>query len=143
MIRLNKKGISPLIATVLLIGSTIVIASLLILWWSGTVKDTIQKEGIANKGKTLCLGEVGIDVVSCNDELPQRTVTVMNTGSAPITAFRFVTDDGTTTREDEIKPSKQKSLNVDSTDNLKIIPVVVVEGYPVTCSEKLVEVTNC
>ena len=136
---MNKKGISPLIATILLIGSTIVIASLLILWWSGTVEDTIQKEGIANKGKTLCIGEVGIDVVSCDN----TKVTVMNTGSAPITAFRFVTDEGTTTREDEIRPSKQKTLNVVSTTNLEIIPVVVVEGYPVTCSEKLVEVTNC
>jgi len=136
----NKKGVSPLIATILLIGATIVIASLLIVWWGGSIKDTVMKESVVNTGKQMCAGGVSIDVVSCN----AGSVTVMNTGTEPVTAFRFRVGDETITREDEIRPSKQKTMEVDGAGSgLSVIPVIVVEGYPITCSEKLVEVASC
>ena len=49
MINKNKKGISPLIATVLVIGFTIVLAALVITWGTRLFKDTVaQTESTSN-----------------------------------------------------------------------------------------------
>ena len=39
----NKKGISPLIATVLLVAFVILIAVLIWFWWDNVIKDQISK----------------------------------------------------------------------------------------------------
>jgi len=60
----NKKGISPLIATVLIIGFTIVLAVLVITWISGTVTTQTENTDCLADANSKCLDLVGsaIDV---------------------------------------------------------------------------------
>lgn len=50
----NKKGISPLIATVLLIGFTIVLAALVMRWGGTLFKTTTQTTGCESLGRLQC-----------------------------------------------------------------------------------------
>jgi len=51
---INKKGISPLIATVLLIGFTIVLAALVMRWGGTLFKTTTQTTGCESQGRLQC-----------------------------------------------------------------------------------------
>lgn len=50
----TKKGISPLIATVLLIGFTIVLAALVMRWGGTLFKTTTQTTGCESQGRLQC-----------------------------------------------------------------------------------------
>ena len=51
---MNKRGISPLIATVLIIGFTIVLAALVITWGNKLFKDTVESTGKSSELNLLC-----------------------------------------------------------------------------------------
>jgi len=57
---INKKGISPLIATVLLIGFTIVLAALVIRWGSELVTGLTKEEQCNNEGLIECTSNVDL-----------------------------------------------------------------------------------
>lgn len=50
----NKKAISPLIATVLIIGFTIVIAALVITWGTGLFKKTVSETETTAEFSKVC-----------------------------------------------------------------------------------------
>lgn len=56
----NKRGISPLIATVLIIGFTIVLAVLVIAWLSGVFEGELDTEQCSVEGQKFCAGLGGI-----------------------------------------------------------------------------------
>jgi len=58
----NKRGISPLIATVLLIGLVIAIISTIMLWSRNIIKEEIEKRAPVTQGKLTCQTEVEINV---------------------------------------------------------------------------------
>ena len=59
---MNRKGISPLIATVLLIALTMAIAGVMATWATGFVKNQIQKVEEDNSVQTAgCSGSLGVD----------------------------------------------------------------------------------
>ena len=60
--RKNKKGISPLIATVLLIGFTIVLAALVMRWGGTLFRETTQTTGCESQGRIACISQVEISV---------------------------------------------------------------------------------
>ena len=60
--RKNKKGISPLIATVLLIGFTIVLAALVMRWGGTLFRETTQTTGCESQGRIACSSQVDISV---------------------------------------------------------------------------------
>ncbi len=60
--RKNKKGISPLIATVLLIGFTIVLAALVMRWGGTLFRETTQTTGCEAQGRIACSSQVDISV---------------------------------------------------------------------------------
>lgn len=91
----SKKGISPLIATVLIVGFTIVLAVLVITWISGTVKTTTEDTDEQVTAQELCLDVMGKVKTSVSGSY---TLNVNNQGSTPlsnITAF-WLRADGTT-----------------------------------------------
>lgn len=49
-----KKGISPLIATILLIGFTIALITLVILWGKGYIEELAEKRGILAEKQQQC-----------------------------------------------------------------------------------------
>jgi len=61
-LRKNKKGISPLIATVLLIGFTIVLAALVMRWGGTLFRETTQTTGCEAQGRIACSSQVDISV---------------------------------------------------------------------------------
>ena len=66
---LNKKGISPLIATVLLIGFTIVLAALVIRWGSELFSSQIKTQTCDNEATIICTSDVdlGISTATVDD----------------------------------------------------------------------------
>lgn len=90
----DKKGISPLIATVLIVGFTIVLAVLVITWISGTVNDTTSNADCNADASNICLSIVN-DVEA--EFLPIGEVMVTNSGASPFGArVLFSNDAGVT-----------------------------------------------
>ncbi len=75
----NKKGISPLIATVLIIGFTIIIAALVITWGTNLFKKTVSETEKSTKINTLCSSS-NIEVVdfSLSQDKTKVEVTLKN-----------------------------------------------------------------
>ncbi len=88
------KGISPLIASVLLIAFTIAIAGVISGWMSGLTKTTTEAAGRGAK----CPG-AGLEIISTSCSSNIVKITTMNSGSVDLTNFvALVTDQaGTTT----------------------------------------------
>jgi len=61
---INKKGISPLIATVLLIGFTIVLAALVIRWGSELFSSQIKTQTCDNEATISCTSDVDIEITN-------------------------------------------------------------------------------
>ena len=97
----NKKGISPLISTVLIIGFTIVLAVLVITWISGTVDDTTSETDCMTDAQNICLDSIGALKlsVSASDYL-----IVVNEGADDIDKITIVQYDvdGASIQNDEI-----------------------------------------
>ena len=60
----NKKGISPLIATVLLIGFTIVLAALVIRWGSELFSGQIKSQTCENEATLECTSDVDLEITN-------------------------------------------------------------------------------
>ncbi len=148
----NNKGISPLIATVLLIGFTVVLGALLYLWLSGTV--SLQ----AKKGELQCgpddIAELQFSVPSCevaNNELKLR---INNQGSKKIDGFWVAMRDSTTNSgitpldvhnikpgsEDDLGYNLQGSLAGATSLNVELIPVIIEDSNVKTCASNSVKV---
>lgn len=75
--KLNKRGVSPVIATILLVAMVIVLALIVFLWFRGLTKEAITKfdgENIEN----VC------DDVSFSSEYSYGTLILTNDGNVPI-----------------------------------------------------------
>lgn len=141
---MNRKGISPLIATVLLIGFTIVIAAGIIMWWTGSVKSFIDKEGAEQAAQIKCSTETVLSIVSCAD----NTVTVKNEGTAVITAVIVRNPNGgePVTEEIDIESGEESNVNdigVGVGENVQVIPAILEteKSVLVACNNQLVEST--
>lgn len=77
MKRYSKKGISPVIATVLLIAMVVVIALIVFLWFRGLTGEAITKFG--GKNVKLVCGDVSFDASYLGGIL-----SLSNTGNVPI-----------------------------------------------------------
>ena len=122
MMRNKKRGISPLIASVLLIGFTIAIVAMIFIWWGDFVKQKTIKEGLKNEAERACMDEVDIDVKSAKETANGLEFIINNRGSEKIVAFRFRIDDdsdsgvSTVFVQDEIGAVSQGTVSVINTD---------------------------
>ena len=78
----NKKGVSPVIATVLLIAMVVVIGLIVFLWFKGTLQESITKFGGTN-----------IELI-CNDvqfdaSYSENILSISNTAPVPIYNFQI------------------------------------------------------
>lgn len=90
----KKRGISPLIATVLLIGFTIAIISMVFIWWGDFVKQKAIKEELKSDAERACMSYVDIDVKSAKLTGEGIRFVINNRGSQMISGFRFRIKDG-------------------------------------------------
>lgn len=58
----SKKGISPLIATVLLIGFTIILAALVMRWGSDLLRQTTQTTSCQSEAEVICVQDVELQI---------------------------------------------------------------------------------
>jgi len=87
----SKKGISPLIATVLIIGFTIVLAVLVITWISGTVDDTTTNTDCMADANNKCLAVVGdLTATATRTSAGVHTLTLTNNGGEDIDSLQVV-----------------------------------------------------
>ena len=78
----NRKGLSPIIATVLLIAMTMVIALIVFLWFRGLTEEQVTKFGGTNI-KIVC------DDVYFEAEYSAGTLSIINPGNVPIYGFKI------------------------------------------------------
>ncbi len=83
----NKKGISPVIATVLLIAIVVVIAAIIFIWASNFVSEDIQK--FDSSIKNAC-ADVDLEI----SEVTSGYLNVVNRGDVPVFALNLKVDDG-------------------------------------------------
>lgn len=92
---MDKKGISPLIATVLIIGFTIVLAVLVITWISGTVNNQTDSTDCMVGLQTQCLNSVGALSLAQVGATVDANVNVVNEGSVVYNSGKLVLLDST------------------------------------------------
>ncbi len=147
MRRIEKRGLSPVIATVLLISLALILAVIIFLWAKGFVKEKAQKFGEAVE-----LACDDIDFVA--EVATNGFVKVNNVGNVPLykieirkinKGFGIVKSLGTAEFGDGIPKGSAKisSGQVDSVmaeDNLIAVPIILgeTESYkkPYTCAEE-------
>lgn len=119
-----KRGISPVIATVLLIVIAIALFLLIFLWLRGFQREVVTKQGTPIE--TVCQ-EVSFDLTKTD-----YTVQIMNTGSIPIYKVKiYITDDGTELAAEDggnIAPGSVVSIspvNCGAGEYVKVIPVLL------------------
>ncbi len=83
-----KKGISPLIATILILGFVITIALLIMLFGKQFVEKSTQRVDVQTEEKTICLEDVSFEIRSaCYLNPSKLKVLVFNTGKKDIKKF--------------------------------------------------------
>lgn len=150
---LSKKGISPLIATVLTIGFVVVLAVLFWLFASEQVEEVMDKEGAQQAGQVVCAKDVSYTVPSCTFTGGQVSVVISNDGDVPITAARLRVSgllDGeaqvqSPLVEDEVQPGQEKtlvkSIVLTSPTTVEVMPVVIYGGNAITCPDQAITCT--
>src|SRR3989344_3325796 len=150
---LNKRGISPLIATVLIIGFTIALAAVIISWGQTFTRQIQQETETSSNEQIACATEVVFDVTNGCQIVAgnQVKVIVKNDGSRIIDSFlirsyqaadnvaqnslSFATNgNGIPAFGIESETYSPSYTLVGSTKMVELIPVVTIEGKQVTCS---------
>ena len=131
-----KKGVSPIISTVILIMMVIVIALIILLWSKGFIKETIEKEiaGNIKRANEYCL-DVRLKPIINKD----GTFGFENVGNVPIYAYKAKLTESGSGESNVIKISNENGgsvnpgfgtiidgqQNYDSYEQVKIIPVLL------------------
>jgi len=146
-LRLNKKGISEQIATVLLIGFVIALLAFVILWGKNYIQEKAEKQGKLAEKQLEC-ENIQFEVVNSYKQSDEIVVTLKNAKSKAIEKFTFRVGtqgfasnsfdrlDSLSIRQYVVKPAE----NIENIDSIDIIPWLrVAKGYYVPCSTKHIE----
>ena len=80
----NKRGISPLIASVLLVAFVILIGSIVIFWGRSFIKERAQKEGELAEKQLKC---ENVEIEIKNAKKIERNIEIENKGNTAIDGF--------------------------------------------------------
>ena len=146
----SKEGISPMIATVLLIGFIIAIIVLIFLWGKNYIEELAEKRGLLAEKQQQCTS-VQLEVVkACWRGGEVQELVIRNRGSAPIHKFIFSANgrEGDTAESAgasaklgglETKAYTGIVFSTPSIDTIDIIPHLrVAPGHYVPCSKQKV-----
>ena len=144
----SKKGISPLIATVLIIGFTVALAAIIINWGTGFVRQTqVTTEQSANLQIT-CAQDVIFAISDACISGTDLVITVSNDGTQDIDEFIARVSNETTSAVGQIIIGGADPFNINSTtvptadipngvsrpSLVELIPRITLEGSQETCS---------
>lgn len=157
-LRENKKGISPLIATVLLIGFAIALAILVYFWWGNILREQAQKQLV--EAPIICAEQVELsakDATCYNEVSPTGDYFVLlyleNKGSVTIDDLRVriigATSSTTVTIGEGLKKTQTKQTsvpyNIGTIGQVKQVvvePILIRGGKSTTCREQAITLTN-
>ncbi len=131
---MEKKGVSPVIATVLLIAMVIVLAMIIFIWFQGMTQEAITK--FDENVELVCLRKVQFDA-----EYNSGNLIVKNTGTTPIYRMNLKTESTGEYSTNQIKTESEggfwpnaglnqqdifsASINLASYESITLIPVLV------------------
>ncbi len=135
----NKRGISPAISWVLLIGLSVVIASMVTVWMRTTAEEVAEDLAFDVEQDARC-ADVSISAQTQNN---CNTVTIENRGLFSINKVK-IRYDGTFEEYDlEIKPTQSAplSLNIQGYNEINVIPVTQIDNQMIGCLDREVTVS--
>ncbi len=89
-IRFNKKGLSPVIASVLLVSLVVILAGIIFLWAQGFISEQIEK---FDKPIEFVCQDVDYQAILIDDS-GRDVLEVVNRGNIPISAFEIKVSSG-------------------------------------------------
>ncbi|MEW6063096.1 MAG: archaellin/type IV pilin N-terminal domain-containing protein [Nanoarchaeota archaeon] len=144
-----KRGVSPLIATVLLIGFTIAIGVIVYLWYGNIVKEQAEKQSALSEIRSDCATGIAISVNdACLSSGNILKVTVRNEKNLLIHGIRVRLNGDISelkTEKEALNGLEEKQIDVRYNDevgtinNIEVMPLIVRQGVAGTCSEQLVK----
>lgn len=146
-IKFRKKAISPLIATVLLIGFVVALVALVMTWGKHYIEEKAAKEGAISQEQLSCATDVEVTV---NDAYQQGNlvfVTIENLRSNTVDGFIYQVKNGEVESVEVKKslgPLEIKTISAETTlgsaTQVKVIPTLkLARGVPyLPCSEQYV-----
>lgn len=160
----NKRGISPLIATVLLVAIVIIIAVLIFFWYTDVLEKQQEKEQLTTE--LICTQKVEFELsnVDCSIDYNSNNDDAVifkaeNTGSRHIDKFKVIvknSDDdvlATVQTGSGVRYPETEQLSIDILDNgidygldieIEVIPIIINEGKANECTQKSRTATiNC
>ena len=148
----NKKGISPLISTILIVGFTIVLAVLVINFVQNIFENKMVSTGCESAGYDICMSSTNFEITAINKSQGTE-VTIGNMNSNDMNFIvNFYNEDGTTIgghKELNILTYEFNYTNlIDSVAAyVKVMPIATGEYenevcLPVNCNEIEVEVVD-
>ena len=141
--RKHKKGISPLIATVLLLGFTVALAAVIMTWGLDYIKSTTEKTGETTDKALMCTNELGFEITfDCeHDEM-----IVFNEGTIDITSLDVIasltTGDSKTAKLEEgipvfnerVYPSSDLDFTLEDVEEIRVRATVKTDkGVDIVC----------
>ncbi|MFW6230892.1 MAG: archaellin/type IV pilin N-terminal domain-containing protein [Nanoarchaeota archaeon] len=155
--KMNKKGISPLIATVLLIAFAVALGAVVMNWGRSYVEETAKQSGQTSDTKVTCAQQVKLEIVEVaktpkicfNEDEGFVEVTVQNKGEVDLEGllFNVLGIEGTGISHDTnttIERSRIRKFEIEYDDSehgniefVQIIPKVDVSGSQIAaeCSD--------
>ena len=100
---MNNKGISPLIATVLIIGFTVALAAMIMTWGTDFIRGTTEDVDRQRQTALLCTSQLEFQLVMTQEDCDNNRIFLDNRGALDITAVKLRLHqrvDGTVTTED-------------------------------------------
>ncbi|MFH1053298.1 MAG: archaellin/type IV pilin N-terminal domain-containing protein [Candidatus Woesearchaeota archaeon] len=164
----NKRGVSPLIATVLLIAFAVALGAVVMNWGREYIEDTQKDVEIRSAQTSACIIDVSLSLVKISDKpCYERTADgsdnifhaiIENGDSAELSGYKltFIGDDATTpilTHEinDSIKQAEIISVDVEygnllatTIDIVKIVPKLQISGAggETFCTQSAIEIED-
>lgn len=154
---MKKKGISPLIATVLILGFTVALAAIIMTWGTGFVKK--MQEGTEDTAdvQITCATDVLFDIQNACETAVGGTykLTIANNANKDISSFKIrfyesmdsvktatytFNDDGTaglTAFSIESESDVASGFGVDKVKQIDAIPLINVNNKEVTCAQTI------
>jgi len=135
---MNKKGISPLIATVLLIGFTVVMGVLVFNWVGNLIEGTQKTTGSQVESTLKC---AGVDVGTL---ISSDTLMITGEGSTQLCGFKYLVN-GINLNEDYFDGDEgicigYGSVSILCSGEMKIIPTIKIENNIIDCPGQVVVV---
>ena len=148
----SKKGISPLIATVLLIGFTVALAAIVMTWGTKFTRDVQKTTSESATSNVACAQDVMLSIIGvCQDKTADPSgktykIVVSNEGKTDITAlnirlYKSSTDVDSAVSNEQIAKFATKSILAATTTagyegqirRADIIPTIKIGGDTITC----------